>query len=88
MKMPEGHQKTGYVLLIKKALYGLRKSPKLWYKDLTKSLKELGFEQIPEEPCCWRKEGILFFFYVDDIVLSYKLAKQAMANQVIEDLKK
>ena len=49
MKMPEGHQKAGYVLLIKKVLYGLRKSLKLWYKDLIKSLKELGFEQIPEE---------------------------------------
>jgi hypothetical protein len=80
MKMLEGYQKAGYVLLIKKALYDLRKLPKLWYKDLTKSLKELGFEQILEEPCCWRKKGILFFFYIDDIVLGYKLAKQAMAN--------
>jgi hypothetical protein len=86
MRMPEGYETPGYVMLIRKALYGLRKSPLLWYEDLTKSLQELGFKQVPEEPCCWTKYDILFFFYVDDITLAYRLAQQATATQLMKDL--
>jgi hypothetical protein len=33
-----------------RALYGLRRSPKLWQDDLTTTLLSLGLRQIPEEP--------------------------------------
>ena len=47
MKMPPGYTKKGKVLRLRKALYGLRRSPLLWQKNLTNSLKELGFKEVP-----------------------------------------
>jgi Reverse transcriptase (RNA-dependent DNA polymerase) len=75
MRMPPGYRKEGIVLLLHKALYGLRRSPLLWQKDLTGTLKTLGFEIIPQEPCAMIKRGLVVFFYVDDIVFAF-LKKQ------------
>jgi hypothetical protein len=72
MKMPPGHRRTGTILKLNKALYGLRKSPLLWQKELTRTIRQLGFEPVPHEPCCFMKNGIIMFFYVDDIVFSYR----------------
>ena len=36
----------------------------MWQKELTTSLTLLAFEPIPHEPCCFKKDGILIFFYV------------------------
>ena len=72
MKMPPGHRRTGTILKLNKALYGLRKSPLLWQKELTRTIRQLGFEPVPHEPCCFMKDRIIMFFYVDDIVFSYK----------------
>jgi Reverse transcriptase (RNA-dependent DNA polymerase) len=47
MKMPPGHRTTGTILKLNKALYGLRKSPLLWQKELTRSIRKLGFEPVP-----------------------------------------
>jgi hypothetical protein len=56
---------------LNKALYGLRISPLLWQKELSSTLRSAGYTQIPHEPCCFAKDGILIFFYVDDIVIAY-----------------
>jgi hypothetical protein len=72
MKMPPGHRRTGTILKLSKALYGLRKSPLLWQKELTRTIRQLGFEPVPNEPCYFMKNGIIMFFYVDDIVFSYR----------------
>ena len=72
MKMPPGHRRTGTILKLNMALYGLRKSPLLWQKELARTIRQLGFEPVPHEPCCFMKNGIIMFFYVDDIVFSYK----------------
>ena len=72
MKMPLGHSRNGTILKLNKALYGLRKSPLLWQKELTKTLTRLGSEAVPHEPCCFLKRGIITFFYVDDIVFAFK----------------
>ncbi|XP_044720070.1 reverse transcriptase (RNA-dependent DNA polymerase) domain-containing protein [Hirsutella rhossiliensis] len=56
MRMPPGFQKRGKVLRLRKALYGLRRSPLLWQQMLTSSLEELGFRKVPQEPCVMMKE--------------------------------
>ena len=71
MRMPPGYRKRGQILHLKKALYGLREAPLLWQKEFTATLKKLGFEMVPYEPCCYKRKGILIFFYVDDIVVAY-----------------
>jgi hypothetical protein len=72
MKFPPGYEKPNKVLRLRKALYGLRRSPLLWQKELTKTFKELGFREVPQEPCVMLKGGVIVFFYVDDIVFCYR----------------
>jgi Reverse transcriptase (RNA-dependent DNA polymerase)/GAG-pre-integrase domain len=72
MKFPPGFEKPGKVLRLRKALYGLRRSPLLWQKELTKTFTELGFREVPQEPCVMLKGGVIVFFYVDDIVFCYR----------------
>ncbi len=74
MRPPPGYRKDGKVLRLRKALYGLRRSPLLWQRELTTTLKLLGFQEVPHEPCCLVKDGIVVFFYVDDIVFAYPRA--------------
>ncbi|KAG6999890.1 Retrovirus-related Pol polyprotein from transposon TNT [Fusarium oxysporum f. sp. conglutinans] len=87
MHMPPGYKKAGTILQLNKALYGLRVSPLLWQKELSKTLLELGYEQVPHEPCCFKKEGILFFFYVDDVIVAYRKSRGDNANELIKQLR-
>ncbi|KAM4058204.1 reverse transcriptase (RNA-dependent DNA polymerase) [Hirsutella rhossiliensis] len=74
MRMPPGFQKPGKVLRLRKALYGLRRSPLLWQQHLTGSLEELGFKKVPQEPCVMMKGAVTVFFYdsyIDKIAHKY-----------------
>jgi hypothetical protein len=43
VQCPEGYESgLGQLLELKRALYGLRDAPRLWYKHLTATLKKLG----------------------------------------------
>lgn len=86
MEMPPGHRKPNSILKLQKALYGLRRSPLLWQKELTGTLSSLGFEKIPHEPCVMIKNGIIVFFYVDDIVIAYKRDQQQEVGEFVEQL--
>ena len=88
MRMPQGYQKSGTILKLQKALYGLRISPLLWQRDFTATLTQLGFQIVPHEPCCMIKDGIIIFFYVDDVVLAYHKDKAQEAQRAMEELKK
>lgn len=70
---PEGYKEAGrdICLKLRKALYGLRKSPKLWYIELSTTLRKLGLTPVPDEPCLFihPTKLIMVFFYVDDILL-------------------
>ncbi|KAF7543720.1 hypothetical protein G7046_g9943 [Stylonectria norvegica] len=90
MRLPPGYRNTkgeGSVLLLQKALYGLRIAPLLWQRELGNTLRELNFEPVAHEPCCYSYNGILLFFYVDDIVIAYTKGNQRAAKEVIEALK-
>lgn len=87
MRMPPGHRKAGTHLKLNKALYGLRKSPLLWQRELTKTLKALGFQPVPHEPCCFTKDGAIIFFYVDDIVVAFHKSVSREAQEAIDRLK-
>ena len=86
MRMPKGYRKFGKILRLNRALYGLRRSPILWQRTFYASLLEIGFKPVPHEPCCLTYEGILIFFYVDDIVVAYKKSKQPMVHELIKKL--
>jgi hypothetical protein len=86
MRMPPGSRKHGMILMLKKALYGLRESLLLWQKGLRGTLEDFGFEVIPDEPCCMLWNGIIIFYYVDDLVLAFRREKTDAVKHLIERL--
>jgi hypothetical protein len=73
----EGFSDSDHLWELHRALYGLKTSPLLWYKEFTKTLTELGLEPVKDAPCLWKNDKLLVFFYVDDIVLLAKPAHTA-----------
>ncbi|KAL3954342.1 hypothetical protein ACCO45_009905 [Purpureocillium lilacinum] len=71
-----------------KALYGLRRSPLLWQRDLTATLQDLGFSRIPQEPCVMQKGGLIVFFFVDDIIWAYRMVDKALAKEAMAGLQR
>ena len=43
-EFPEGFEESGNCLLLKRTLYGLRRSPLLWQKELSGTLRNLDLE--------------------------------------------
>ncbi|KJZ70069.1 hypothetical protein HIM_10530 [Hirsutella minnesotensis 3608] len=70
---PEGYEDgTSRVCLLKKALYGLRKSPLWWFKTITPVLQSLGFEPLDADLCLFKdeKRGCILILYVDDMLVA------------------
>ena len=79
MEIPEGLKvsdstKLTKVCKLKRALYGLKTSPKKWYKRFSEEAHKLGLENDLHDPCLytWRKEGklALIILYVDDMLIA------------------
>jgi len=68
---PPGYGQSGKIWRLLKALYGLRKSPKLWFNELVSFLQNLGFEYCPDEPCILinKETHLILFLYVDDLLV-------------------
>ena len=77
----EGYERLNYLLLVLQAIYGLKISPLLWYKDLTLALEELGLNSVPETNCLFVNDWLILIFYVDDILTAYSSKHQ---NQMDE----
>jgi hypothetical protein len=85
--MPDGYKQPGKVFRVIRALYGQRKSPLLWLRTLTAKCLELGLKPIPGEPCLFTDgNGILMFFYVDDVIFAYRVDRQQAADELITRL--
>jgi reverse transcriptase-like protein len=88
MRMPPCYAQPNKVLKLNKALYGLRRSPLLWQTKFTTVLKDLGFTEVPQEPCVVIKGGIICFFFVDDIVFAFRKKDRDEVNHILSSLKK
>ena len=66
---PEGFERHGKCWTLIRALYGLKQSPLLWYKDLTSALEDLGLQAVPGVNCLFTNSYLSLFFFVDDIVV-------------------
>lgn len=88
-ELPEGFKKPGYAVELQKALYGLRDSPLLWYKEFSATLAELGLKPSAEEPCLFiaPESKVVVVFYVDDILVFYHRDYEEAANRVIQGFK-
>nr|KYP38875.1 Retrovirus-related Pol polyprotein from transposon TNT 1-94 [Cajanus cajan] len=76
MKQPEGFVKLGkedYVCQLQKSLYGLKQSPRQWYKRFDTFMISKGFNKSPYDCCVYHKkveDGFMIYLllYVDDIL--------------------
>ena len=73
---PEFSELQGHILIIKKALYGLRSSGQRWHDKLFDCLIQLGFNPCKAEPDVWlRRNGDVYEYvavYVDDLAMALK----------------
>jgi hypothetical protein len=67
----EGYERENHVLWVRRALYGLKTSPLLWYKDFTSTLEDLGLNPVLESNCLFVNDWLILIFYVDDILTAY-----------------
>jgi hypothetical protein len=69
VRYPDGFQVPGSCLKLIRALYGLPRSPLLWYNLIHSKLKNLGLYPVPDCPCLFTNDKLVVFFYVDDIAV-------------------
>jgi hypothetical protein len=76
MKQPEGFVVKGkkeLVCKLKKSLYGLKQSPRMWYQKFDTYMLGLGFTRSKEDHCVYFKligdHLIYLVLYVDDMLL-------------------
>jgi hypothetical protein len=64
------------LVLVKKALYGLAQSAKLWYSHLADTLRELGYTPTLQDKCAFvrNKGGVVSYVgtHVDDLLMAAK----------------
>src|SRR5690348_13511931 len=61
------------VWFLRKSIYGLHQSGRLWYNKLDGELTDLGFEKIKGYNCVYRYDSnVIVLLYVDDIVVFSK----------------
>ena len=76
IEKPQGfviHGKESHVCRLKKALYGLKHSPRAWYSQIDGYLMRLGFTKTDEDPNLYYKffdgDRLILVLYVDDMFL-------------------
>jgi hypothetical protein len=80
VEMPRGFKEKGKVLKLKRALYGLRQSPRTWFEHLKhKLVDECDFEQSPNDPCLFYTKDVICVVYVDDC-LFFSPSDEAIEN--------
>src|ERR1700735_3308103 len=72
--LEQSHDKERLVWKLRKALYGLRKSPLYWFMTILPMMKDLGFEEFGSDMCLFKhkENGALVVLYVDDLLISAK----------------
>ncbi|KAK8926133.1 hypothetical protein KSP39_PZI018401 [Platanthera zijinensis] len=86
MRQPEGFEAKGkedQVCRLKKSLYGLKQSPRMWYQKFDTYMLELGLERSNSDHCVYfQRKGehfTILTLYVDDMLLvgnSVKMIQQ------------
>ena len=80
MKQPEGFVvdgKENWVCRLKKSLYGLKQSPRQWYKRFDSFMLSLGFDRSIKDACVYFKHlkngyWVYLLLYVDDMLIASK----------------
>ena len=68
VEMPRGFRKEGKVLSLKSTLYGLRQSPRAFWKYMVEKMEAVGLKQSEIDPCLFVGDRVIAISYVDDIL--------------------
>lgn len=74
IEVPEGFEKHAdpqkYVFKLKRTLYGLKQSSRMFWKELLKAMQFMGFSRCESDPCLyykWTESGLIVWLsWVDD----------------------
>ncbi|KAI0996681.1 hypothetical protein K3495_g11502 [Podosphaera aphanis] len=79
--LPPGYEVEGKKILLKRALYGLPRSPLLWAQTVERELENFGFHKIPGVDCLMFDGIIYCFYFVDDfLAISLPQHKEKLEN--------
>jgi hypothetical protein len=78
MEQPEGFSQPGHehlVCKLKKSLYGLKQSPRQWYKRFDSYMMRIGYRRCEYDCCVYVKSldddsFIFLLLYVDDMLIA------------------
>ena len=84
MNIPEKF-KRNHVLKLKRSMYGLRQSPRNFFKHLKKNLEIAGFVQSENDPCLFISDNVICVCYVDDCL--WWSPEQRHIDEAIERVK-
>ena len=57
------------IVRLRKALYGLRQAPKLWFDEINGFLLSIGFKPSAADPNLYIKGPVILLLYVDDMII-------------------
>ena len=77
--------KRNHVLTLKRSMYGLRQSPRNFFKHLKKNLEIAGFVQSENDPCLFISDNVICVCYVDDCL--WWSPEQRYIDEAIERVK-
>ncbi|GJT44281.1 retrotransposon protein, putative, ty1-copia subclass [Tanacetum coccineum] len=77
MRQPPGYEQGNKVCLLKKLLYGLKQSPRQWYRRFDEYMLSNGFKRSSYDSCLYYRsyapcECIYLLLYVDDMLIACK----------------
>ena len=89
MKQPPGFR-TGKILRLNKALYGLPQSGHLWQNLFISKIdaRRFNLTQIKHDVCIFVGPGIILFYYIDDFNIAYEPEQTSLAESIINNLRK
>ncbi|TIC91628.1 Retrovirus-related Pol polyprotein from transposon TNT 1-94 [Colletotrichum higginsianum] len=89
VELPEGYRIPGKIARLKRALYGLRDAPLLWFITFTDALKDLSMVACDEDQCIYQSadKKVILVFYVDDFKVIYHKSHEKEADRIINGIK-
>jgi hypothetical protein len=90
MHAPQGFSTPGFCWRLLKALYGLKGSPRAWFKHLQTYLLSIGLQACELDPCLFilivdNAIALLVGIHVDDLLIVGKLAQTKWFRQQMKD---
>ena len=78
----------GFSFRLRKAIYRLQKSPKLWFLEMSAALQSMGLKAVPDKLYLYiyPTKPIFIFFYVNNILIIRHLSYYQQIKDILKQL--